>query len=158
MPADTLKLKDARDNVVLCYKCGLSAMGDRDIIDCDFCNSNWHIDCVDPPLANPPKRTNKGVWRCPNHMDPDIVVPRSAAGKAYKLRRPREVRVVRPAVSRGIKNNGVIEVESESSDEEDEPPGTIFRIPALAIKLDFMDRIKRWASDSCGGLVSALVH
>lgn len=118
-------------------------MGRREIVDCDFCNLHWHLDCVDPPLASAPKRFGKGTWKCPNHIDSEVALPRSASGRKYKVRRPRDPRVVEPAIQRGIKNNGHIEVEDEISEEEDQPPGTIFRLSAKAIQLDFIAKIKQ---------------
>ncbi|KAL8953570.1 MAG: hypothetical protein Q9222_000565 [Ikaeria aurantiellina] len=143
LPVDTLRLKDSKDNTILCYKCNKSAMGGREIIDCDFCNLHWHLDCVDPPLASAPKRFGKGTWKCPNHIDSEITLPRSASGKTYKVRRPKDPRVIETALTRGIKNNGIIEIADEVSEEEDQPPGTIFRLPAKAIKLDFISKIKQ---------------
>lgn len=143
LPLDTLKLKDAKDNIILCFSCQQSAMGRREMINCDFCNLYWHLDCVNPPLASAPKKSGKGTWKCPNHVDSEVAVPRSASGKVYKPRRPRNPRVIQPVLSRGTKNNGFIEIEDEISEEEDQPPGTIYRIPASAIKLDFITKIKR---------------
>lgn len=145
VPADTLKLKDNKDNLVLCFRCGKSAMGNREIADCDFCNLHWHLDCVDPPLASAPKRFGKGTWKCPAHVDSEITLPRSASGKVYKVRRPKHPRVIDTALRRGIKNNGNIEIIDDDSDEEEEeqPPGSIFRVPAQAIKLDFIAKVKQ---------------
>lgn len=148
MPADTLKLKDSKDNILLCYKCNKSALGNREIADCDFCNLHWHLDCVDPPLASAPKRFGKGTWRCPAHVDSDIAVPRSSSGKTYKVRRPKNPRIIEPALRRGIKNNGIIDIEDDDSEEEEEeeevqPVGSIYRIPASAIKLDFIAKVKQ---------------
>ncbi|KAL8707866.1 MAG: hypothetical protein Q9220_007150 [cf. Caloplaca sp. 1 TL-2023] len=143
LPADTLRLRDSKDNTILCFKCNKSAMGGREIIDCDFCNLHWHLDCVNPPLASAPKRFGKGTWKCPNHIDAEIALPRSASGKMYKIRRPKDPRVIETALARGIKNNGIIEIADEVSEEEDQPAGTIFRIPARAIKLDFISKIKQ---------------
>ena len=145
IPADTLRLKDSKDNIILCYKCSKSALGNREIVDCDFCNLHWHLDCVDPPLATAPKRFGKGTWRCPAHIDSDIALPRSSSGKTYKARRPKNPHFIDTALRRGIKNNGNIEIiEDEISEEEEEqPPGTILRVPASAIKLDFIAKVKQ---------------
>ncbi|KAL8807816.1 MAG: hypothetical protein Q9182_000465 [Xanthomendoza sp. 2 TL-2023] len=143
VPMDTFKLKDSKDNIILCYKCHESAMGRREMVNCDFCNLYWHLDCVDPPLASAPKKFGKSTWKCPNHVDSEIAVPRSASGKIYKIRRPKDPRVIVPALRRGIKNNGMIEIEDEISEEEDQPPGTIFLIPARTVKLDFISKFKQ---------------
>ncbi|KAI4169850.1 MAG: hypothetical protein LQ343_005399 [Gyalolechia ehrenbergii] len=143
VPADTLRLRDSKDNLILCYKCNQSAMGNREIADCDFCGLHWHLDCLDPPLASAPKRFGKGTWRCPCHVDSEITLPRSASGKTYKVRRPKNPRVIVSDLRRGIKNNGHIEIEDEVSEEEEQPAGSILRVPAMAIKLDFISRVKQ---------------
>ncbi|KAL8810700.1 MAG: hypothetical protein Q9200_002378 [Gallowayella weberi] len=143
VPMDTFKLKDSKDNIILCYKCHESAMGRREMVNCDFCSLYWHLDCVNPPLASAPKKFGKSTWKCPNHVDSEIAVPRSASGKIYKIRRPKDPRVIVPALTRGIKNNGMIEIEDEISEEEDQPPGTIFLIPARTVKLDFISKFKQ---------------
>ncbi|CAG9862625.1 unnamed protein product [Phyllotreta striolata] len=35
------------------------------LIACDFCESFYHLDCLDPPLTNPPS----GMWMCPLHVE-----------------------------------------------------------------------------------------
>ncbi|XP_072392696.1 PHD finger protein 12 [Diabrotica undecimpunctata] len=35
------------------------------LISCDFCESFYHLDCLDPPLTNPPS----GMWMCPQHVE-----------------------------------------------------------------------------------------
>lgn len=39
----------------------------RRIVSCDFCSLHWHLDCLDPPLANMPSNFRK--WKCPCHID-----------------------------------------------------------------------------------------
>lgn len=117
-------------------------MGNKEIVDCDFCSLHWHLDCLDPPLASAPKRFGRGTWKCPCHVDSEITIPRSASGKSYKVRRPKNPRIVTSDLKRGIKNNGHIDIEDdEISEEEEQPEGTIYRISASAIKLDFISRI-----------------
>lgn len=41
------------DKPILCVQCGVSSGSKRQMLKCDFCNAYWHLDCVDPPLANP---------------------------------------------------------------------------------------------------------
>lgn len=132
----------------------------REMIQCDHCNLSWHLDCLDPPLAVAPKKSkNKGAkttWMCPNHIDfelnninPNVNVSNKASptkGRRYKVRRPKVVSIVDIALRRGFKNNGLIEIENETSDEEDlttKPSGQILRVPETGIKLDFIDRVKR---------------
>jgi len=150
---------------VLCYHCSKSAQGQppRPIIQCDYCNENWHLDCLDPPMANPPARNWDGKkvhdWMCPLHADQELrkidaslLVPR----RKVHVRRPRNPKIVDAALPRGFQNNGVIDVqdeesgddsdtefyEEESPDEPNEP--VIHRMPARGIKLDFIDRVKRY--------------
>ncbi|KAL8972562.1 MAG: hypothetical protein Q9183_000488 [Haloplaca sp. 2 TL-2023] len=143
VPVDTLRVRDAKDNIILCYSCNESAMGGRHIVDCDFCNLHWHLDCLDPPLANAPKKTGKSTWKCPNHVDSEIALPPSSSGRKRKIRRPKHPTVITPAIKRGIKNDGNIEIEDEVSEEEEQPPGAIYRLPAVAVKLDFITKIRQ---------------
>ncbi|KAK0937810.1 hypothetical protein LTR29_010595 [Friedmanniomyces endolithicus] len=160
---DHYKLKDSKGKTVLCYHCSKSSQGQppRPIIQCDYCNESWHLDCLDPPMANPPARNWEGKkihdWMCPLHADQELrkvdaslLVPR----RKVHVRRPRNPKIVDAALARGFQNNGVIDVqdeesgddsdaefyEEESPDEPNEP--VIHRMPARGIKLDFIDRIK----------------
>lgn len=57
---------------------------------------------------------------------------------------PRDV-----SMTRGFRNNGVIDVELMKDDEridEVEMPGTIYRLPERGIRLDFLDRVRRWTA------------
>ncbi len=65
------------------------------------------------------------------------------------MRRPKNVTIIDTALRRGLKNNGLVEVADESSDESDFSDqegidGTIFRVPARGIKLDFIYKVKRY--------------
>ncbi|KAK1814732.1 hypothetical protein LTR12_010868 [Friedmanniomyces endolithicus] len=160
---DHYKLKDNKGKTVLCYHCSKSSQGQppRPIIQCDYCSESWHLDCLDPPMANPPARSWDGKkihdWMCPLHADQELrrvdaslLVPR----RKVHVRRPRNPKIVDAALARGFQNNGVIDVqdeesgdnsdaefyEEESPDEPNEP--VIHRMPARGIKLDFIDRIK----------------
>ncbi|KAI6791452.1 hypothetical protein KC332_g17675, partial [Hortaea werneckii] len=154
---DYYKYKDSKGNTVLCYFCGKSSIGHRPIIQCDFCNESWHLDCLDPPLANPPARTIEGKkihdWMCPLHIDHElrqIDVGMLAPRRKVHLRRPKQAKIVEPALSRGFRNNGVVDIaedESEDSgseffDDETAEEGVVYRMPASGIKLDFIDKIK----------------
>ncbi|ENN73980.1 hypothetical protein YQE_09435, partial [Dendroctonus ponderosae] len=35
------------------------------LLECDFCPSYYHLDCLDPPLTAPPN----GIWMCPQHVE-----------------------------------------------------------------------------------------
>ncbi|KAL9614619.1 MAG: hypothetical protein Q9167_000907 [Letrouitia subvulpina] len=135
---DPLRLKD-KDKTILCHGCGKSAIEGRGIIDCDFCSLHWHLDCLDPPMANPPR--GRTSWKCPAHIDLDIINRTCMTGQARKIRRVKNAKIIVPALRRGIRNNGDIEIEDESSEDDDD--STIYRLPSMGIKLDFIDRVKR---------------
>lgn len=157
--AESLKLKDKAGKTILCYSCRQSALGGRSIISCDYCSLKWHLDCLDPPRAMIPYKQPSGdprhTWMCPNHVDHELRAidlsikaagEPNPAGKVYKLRKPKHPRIIEPAISRGIPNNGLIEIINEPSDEEAEmtnqgPP--IYRISEKGIKLDFIEKMKR---------------
>ena len=87
---DPHRLKDRNGDPILCFRCGLSALphhstpvqpkrprkasqrpanaeGWKSIVSCDYCDLNWHLDCIDPPLDSMPIFGIK--WMCPNHAD-----------------------------------------------------------------------------------------
>lgn len=70
-----------------------------------------------------------------------------AMGTTHKVRRPKNAKIVVPALRRGFVNNGLIEITDDSSadeqDEEETPDGVVFKLPASGVKLDFIDRVKR---------------
>ncbi|KAI7516573.1 hypothetical protein KC319_g23027, partial [Hortaea werneckii] len=73
-----------------------------------------------------------------------------APRRKVHLRRPKQAKIVEPALSRGFRNNGVVDIaedESEDSgseffDDETAEEGVVYRMPASGIKLDFIDKIK----------------
>lgn len=112
-------------------------------------------------MANPPPKGNNGrprhSWMCPNHVDAELKALDSSVktsrrvdtgdAKTHKIRRPKNARIVDTALRRGFINNGLIEIENEASDDdkmEDEGVGIIYRVPEKGIKLDFIDRVKRY--------------
>lgn len=97
---------------------------------------------------------------CPNHVDGLLSYLKTNAqvstskqvqpgtSRTYKVRRPKNASIVDIGLRRGFKNNGLIEIENEPSDDESEneknyPPGVIYRVPEKGLKLDFIDRVKR---------------
>lgn len=159
---NNFKLRDGKDNTVICFRCGKSALDHNEIVACDYCNLSWHLDCIDPPLAAPPVRRNNGrprfTWMCPNHvenelsgLDPALVKGSTQlqpdSSRSYKIRRPKKVNVVTPAVRRGLKNSGLIEIELDVSDEEtriekNEKGKVVYRYHETGIKLDFIHKAK----------------
>ncbi|RMZ66004.1 PHD-finger domain-containing [Pyrenophora seminiperda CCB06] len=172
------KTTDVEQKVILCTQCGVSSGNKRQMLKCDFCHAYWHLDCVDPPLANPPhislEASQRDAWRCPRHSENDL---RSGlllqndlnsnnqdtdmADAASVVRIPRKVRVlknpeyVEPTFSRGMRNNGLIDVMNDSDDDTDgegnyvfgdndpkDANSKIFRLPEKGIILDFLSKIK----------------
>lgn len=140
---DYLKLKDSKGNFILCNKCNKGAGTSNMIIPCSYCGLNWHLDCLDPPLANPPHPGKQ--WRCPCHVDDLLGQVAYALGPAHRFRKIKGAAVIKPAIPRGFKNSGHIEVELAPSDDEDEgffdyEFGRVYRLPEEGIKLDFITR------------------
>jgi hypothetical protein len=156
--------RDSKGNLILCYFCNQTSNG-RDIIPCDFCPAKWHLDCCDPPLAVPPRRRAgdkpNASWRCPLHIESDLsAISRQAdkapgeLGRIPKLRRPKNAISLDVPHSRGFRNNGIIEVELAKDEldfakmQEVNMQGKVYRLPEQAIKLDFIDRVKKsWYED-----------
>lgn len=75
----------------------------------------------------------------------------TALNRTMHIRKPKKARVVETALSRGHCNNGIIEVlddESDASDSEfydqELEDGVVYKLPASGIKLDFIDKVKRY--------------
>lgn len=98
---------------------------------------------------------------CPLHADHelrkvDVSHLNQRGGRKVHLRKPRNAKVIDISQPRGIRNNGLIEVtQNDSSDDsgsefyDDESPlpeddSTVLRLPAKGIKLDFIEKIKRY--------------
>ena len=154
--------RDSKGNIITCYRCGLTSHG-RDIIPCDYCPARWHLDCVDPPLAVAPKRRlgdkPNHSWRCPLHAEHDLAnVGRTGAapgdlGRIPRLRKPKGGVLYDVNLTRGFRNNGIVEIELEKEEAEAEireleMQGKVYRLPEKGVKLDFIDRVKRsWFED-----------
>jgi len=69
------------------------------------------------------------------------------ASRPVKRRKPKNPRIVDVALRRGFRNNGIIEIDNMSSDEDEfaekDMLGTVYRLPEHGIRLDFIDRVKR---------------
>jgi len=132
-------------------------------VPCDYCTANWHLDCLNPPLAYVPYRSHlnhktKPLWMCPLHIDHDLRNLDTIEGDGvaidghpaiHRTRRPKKPRVKETFLRRGFVNNGLIEVADDSDDEgdmtdEEGPYGVIYKVPARGIKLDFIDKAKRY--------------
>jgi len=156
------ELRDSKGHFISCYRCRSTSNG-RDIIPCDYCPARWHLDCLDPPLAVPPRRRigdkPNASWRCPLHAEHDLINIGRAEGAAPgdlgrmpRLRRPKSAIPFDVAVPRGFRNNGVIDVKLMKDEVPDikevEMHGQVYRLPEMGIRLDFIDRVKRsWYED-----------
>ncbi|RAL60534.1 hypothetical protein DID88_009730 [Monilinia fructigena] len=147
---DYFKLKDNKGNPILCHSCHLSAsQPSRAIIPCSYCSLFWHLDCLDPPLAKepPPGRS----WRCPAHVDDLLEKVPGTLGPAHRFRKIKGASLIKPILSRGVRNNGHIEIENTPSEDEDQGSGFyeqreyghVYKLPEEGIKLDFISRIHR---------------
>jgi len=148
------------------------------MLKCDFCHAYWHLDCVDPPLANPPhislEASQRDAWRCPRHIEHDLrsglLLQNDLSSKdgdsemadaAPVTRVPRRVRVrkqpeyVEPTFSRGMRNNGLIDITNDPDDDTDgegnyvfgdndpkDVNSKVFRVPEKGVILDFVSKVK----------------
>lgn len=141
---DAFRLRDAEGNSAICHGCLKGSLGNRFIIPCSLCGIFWHLDCLDPPLANPPVLR---TWKCPLHVE-DLLKAPGAIASAHRFRKIKNAPVIKPVFSRGYVNNGYIEVDPEESASEEEETGwrdvatygRMVRLPEKGIKLDFISR------------------
>lgn len=134
-------------HAVLCHGCQKSATDVRAIMPCSVCSLHWHLDCLDPPLAVPHMPR---TWRCPVHAD-DIRAQAQPLGPGHRYRKIKDSVVITPAISRGLRNNGVIEV--DWSDEPDLPNnsgwpdpasfGKTYKLQANGLILDCIEQLRR---------------
>lgn len=155
---DYYKIRDGKGNWVLCYSCGKSSQSlsgpRRPIVTCDHCAQHWHLDCLDPPLSNPPALNQNGKkvvdWMCPLHVDKDLRSIDTAflSRRRVHVRKPKNARVMETALSRGHLNHGIIDIYEEESDATDseffdqDDNGIVYKLPEKGVKLDFIDRVK----------------
>ncbi|KAI8938260.1 hypothetical protein NX059_005919 [Plenodomus lindquistii] len=176
---DYTKVIDNDHKVILCTHCGVSSGHKRQMLKCDFCDAYWHLDCVDPPLANPPhislEASQRDAWRCPRHIENDFRsgllvqkdlnecdhdaemedadAPRARVPR--KLRMRKDPQIVEPLFSRGIRNNGLIDIINNPDDDTDgegnyvfgpddakDLNSKVFRVPEKGLILDFISKVK----------------
>lgn len=146
---DYYRLKDGKGKAILCHEChGAASHPNRMIISCSFCGLNWHLDCLPNPLAKEPSQGRQ--WRCPAHVDDLLAQVPATLAPAHRFRRIKGASAIKPAISRGIKNNGYIEIETEPSEDEEEQGfyeqreyGHVYKLPEQGIKLDFISKVRR---------------
>ncbi|RDA92368.1 hypothetical protein CP533_4409 [Ophiocordyceps camponoti-saundersi (nom. inval.)] len=126
---------------VLCHACQKPATaGIRAIITCSACPFHWHLDCLDPPLAVPPVLK---TWRCPAHLD-DVLLEVPSLAPAHRFRRIKGSQPLTPALARGLKNNGHIEIDwSDEVDRSGWPDassfGRTYKLASNGVVLDFIE-------------------
>lgn len=140
---------------IFCTKCGRSTESVRPIIRCDYCECRFHLDCLDPPLANPPDPV-KG-WMCPTHIRPDeLVVTKMVNGRIQQ----RRVRRPKTFASVDIEIDTTDDFRETTFDEDwRESRG---HLPAGDVVLDFVTSVKQKNKnvmrDYCEGLTKASIE
>ncbi|KAI1467011.1 uncharacterized protein F4812DRAFT_45615 [Daldinia caldariorum] len=144
-PFDFFKVRNA-DGAVLCHHCQKAVSDNRPIIPCSVCGLHWHLECLDPPLAVPPvPRT----WRCPCHVDDILSELPERLAPAHRHRKIKNAPVIELAYSRGMANDGWIEVDNDDSEDEASAWrrykgfGQTHRLSAKGIKMDFISRVRQ---------------
>ena len=86
-------------------------------------------------------------FRCPAHVDDLLAVIPGNLGPAHRRRKIKGASVIKPVISRGLLNNGDIEIENDPTDDEEElgfyeqrEYGHTYKLPELGIKLDFISQ------------------
>ncbi|KAJ4383349.1 hypothetical protein N0V86_001396 [Didymella sp. IMI 355093] len=171
---DYTKVLDG-DKPILCVQCGVSSGAKRQMLKCDFCNAYWHLDCVDPPLANPPhislEASQRDAWRCPRHIEHDLrsgLLLQNDLNGAYddiemgdatfarvprKIRKRKNPEIVEPTFSRGMRNNGLIDIINDPDDDTDgegnytgfefkDVNSKVYRVPERGLITDFLTKVK----------------
>lgn len=120
----------------------MGSASNRPIIPCSMCGLYWHLDCLDPPLANPP--INIRQWKCPCHVDDLLFKVPGLLAPAHKFRKIKGASAIQPGFGREYINNGYIEVDEDESGWKDARSyGRTVRLPAQAIMADFMFRVRQ---------------
>lgn len=125
---------------ILCCRCGLGSRFVRPIIRCDYCESRFHLDCLDPPLAVPPN-PYKG-WMCPNHIRPDdLIMSKMVDGRLQerRVRRPKNLVTVDADV---LTTDDFRETNFDEDWRE-----TRARLPAGDLIMDFVTAVKQERSN-----------
>ncbi|KAK2009796.1 PHD-finger domain-containing protein [Colletotrichum eremochloae] len=145
---DFFRVRDADGSAVLCHNCQHPAADNRAILPCSQCGLYWHLDCLNPPLAIPPVLR---TWRCPMHIDDLLAELPKELAPAHRFRKIKGAPAITPAFSRGMKNNGVIEIEEEGEESGGEETGwndvktfgRVYKLPAKGIVLDFISQLRK---------------
>ena len=100
-------------------------------------------------MAHPP---HLKTWRCPVHLD-ELLQGVPALAPAHRYRKVKGAPAISPALTRGLKNNGHIELDwaEETDDDEVEEPnrsgwmdpnsfGRVYKLPVKSVILDFIEQ------------------
>ena len=90
------------------------------------------------------------TWRCPAHVD-DVLSEAPPMAPAHKFRKVKNAQVITPVFTRGMKNNGHIEIdwsdEPESLKEAGWPDpqsfGRTYKISSGGVILDFIEQLRK---------------
>merc|ERR1712000_436488 len=113
------------------------------------------MDCMNPPLAVPPLQR---TWKCPAHLD-DALQEKPPLAPAHRWRKVKGAPVIIPALSRGLRNNGHIDLDWGSEPEADAYDrsgwtddqsgwkdvasfGRTFKVSATGVRLDFIEQLR----------------
>lgn len=140
-----LRERDTKGNLIFCHGCGRTTGGTKPIIQCDYCPLAFHLDCLDPPLSNPPVQIRSErphqAWMCPNHTYHDLyylVKDEEGYDTQRRIRRPKRPRLI---------DIDVLLEDSEAEQIEDnEEQGVMYRVSEKGVKLDFVKRVKELVS------------
>ncbi|OTA66460.1 hypothetical protein K449DRAFT_231357 [Hypoxylon sp. EC38] len=143
-PFDFFKVRNL-DGPVLCHLCQKGTSDNRPIVPCSVCGLNWHLECLDPPLAVPPvPRT----WRCPCHVEETLGELPERLAPAHRYRKIKNAPPIEQAYSRGLANNGWVEIDNDDSEDDADAWrkhkgfGRVHRLSAKGVKLDFISRVR----------------
>ncbi|KAK8027513.1 hypothetical protein PG991_004569 [Apiospora marii] len=148
-PFDFYKVRDAEGNAVLCHQCNKGASDSRAIIPCSApnCGLQFHLECLDPPMTIPPVLR---TWQCPCHADRP---PLASLAPAHRYRKVKSAPIIEQAYTRGMTNNGFIEIEEDDDEEEDDfksryDYGRVYRLSEKGIKRDFVSTVRNKRSQA----------
>ncbi|KAL1835937.1 hypothetical protein VTJ49DRAFT_5855 [Mycothermus thermophilus] len=139
------RLRDNDGNPVICHGCQRGSSAERAlIIPCSACGLFWHLDCLDPPMAQPPVLR---TWKCPLHTDDLLSKLPAQLAPAHRFRKVKDAPVIRPIFTRGYANNGFIDIDFDDDTEgsgwrDIESFGRTVRLSEKGIKLDFLSRLR----------------
>lgn len=144
---DPIRLRDAKQRPITCYKCGGSSIplhslasdpeaSWRQIVSCDYCALHWHLDCLSPPLASMPNSMRK--WMCPNHAEQVMQRRRTVKNGLEDV----------DVDEGGQRNNGNITIVENEEPRQAIPTEDMvinnkrYRVPEKIIQLDFWSKLK----------------